>query len=161
MKITGFRQLHGDFGWRTQSFLKIETSDGTVGWTEYYEGAGNLGLNALLAAHLERLVGEDPLQVESILVRLQGKRPEVDIPFTYTGLRPGEKMHEELVGEGEDSSPTKLEGVRIVHVPPAGGQAELHRLLAVARNGAMEEGWGIHLVQHLVGAGASEPAGRS
>jgi len=73
LKITGFKQLHGDFGWRTQSFLKIETSDGTVGWTEYYEGAGNLGLNALVAAHLERLIGEDPTQVEDILTRLQGK----------------------------------------------------------------------------------------
>lgn len=73
MKITGFKQLHGDFGWRTQSFLKIETSDGTVGWAEYYEGAGNFGLNAVIAAHLERLIGENPLQIESILVRLQGK----------------------------------------------------------------------------------------
>ena len=54
MKITGYRQLHGDAGRRTLSFLKIETSDGTVGWTEYYEGAGNLGLNALIAAHLDR-----------------------------------------------------------------------------------------------------------
>ena len=54
MKITGYRQLHGDAGRRTLSFLKIETSDGTVGWTEYYEGAGILGLNALIAAHLDR-----------------------------------------------------------------------------------------------------------
>ncbi len=52
MKITGFKQLHADFGWRTQSFLKVETSSGIVGWTEYYEGAGNLGLNALVAGHL-------------------------------------------------------------------------------------------------------------
>jgi len=73
VKITGFRQLHGDFGWRTQSFLKVECSDGTVGWTEYYEGAGNLGLNALVAAHMERLVGEDPRRVNDIVARLHGR----------------------------------------------------------------------------------------
>lgn len=73
MKISGFKQLHGDFGWRTQSFLKIECSDGTVGWTEYYEGAGNLGLNAMVAAHMERLIGEDPVQVGNIVSRLHGK----------------------------------------------------------------------------------------
>ncbi len=73
MKITGFKQLHGDFGWRTQSFLKIETDEGAVGWTEYYEGAGNLGLNALVAAHLERLIGQDPTPVEAILIGLQSK----------------------------------------------------------------------------------------
>ena len=73
MKITGFKQLHADFGWRTQSFLKIETSSGIVGWTEYYEGAGNLGLNALVAGHLERLIGQDPRDVEPIISTLNSK----------------------------------------------------------------------------------------
>lgn len=73
VKISGYKQLHGDFGWRTQSFLKIETDEGIVGWTEYYEGAGNLGLNALVAGHLDRLVGEDPMRVEAILIGLQSR----------------------------------------------------------------------------------------
>lgn len=73
MKISGFKQLHGDFGWRTQSFLKIETDEDLAGWTEYYEGAGNLGLNALVAVHMERLIGQDPTNVEAILVGLQSK----------------------------------------------------------------------------------------
>lgn len=34
MKVSDFKQLHGDFGWRTRSFHKIECSDHTVGWTE-------------------------------------------------------------------------------------------------------------------------------
>jgi L-alanine-DL-glutamate epimerase-like enolase superfamily enzyme len=71
-KIKGFRQLHGDFGWRTISFLGIDTDVGTTGWTEYYEGAGNLGLNALIAAHLDRMVGEDAMALERILTRLRG-----------------------------------------------------------------------------------------
>ncbi|TAK34810.1 MAG: polysaccharide biosynthesis protein [Chloroflexota bacterium] len=40
------------------------------------------------------------------LIRLRGLRPEVDIPIVYTGVRPGEKMHEELLGVDELRLPT-------------------------------------------------------
>lgn len=70
-RISGYRQLHADFGWRTISFLAVDTDAGVTGWTEYYEGAGNLGLNALIAAHLDRLKGEDAMALERILTRLR------------------------------------------------------------------------------------------
>src|SRR5206468_2600655 len=31
------------------------------------------------------------------MIRMRGLRPEIDIPIVYTGMRPGEKLHEELV----------------------------------------------------------------
>src|SRR6516165_8861723 len=34
MKITRIDDLHADAGWRNFSFLRIETSDGIVGWSE-------------------------------------------------------------------------------------------------------------------------------
>src|SRR3546814_6572324 len=40
------------------------------------------------------------------MIRLAGKRPEQDIAIVYTGLRPGEKLHESLFHEDERYRPT-------------------------------------------------------
>jgi FlaA1/EpsC-like NDP-sugar epimerase len=47
----------------------------------------------------------DPLKIVDLaknLVRLSGKELGVDAEIVFTGLRPGEKLHEELIVEGED-----------------------------------------------------------
>jgi len=41
------------------------------------------------------------------LVRLSGLQPEVDIAIHYTGVRPGEKLYEELSLDAENASTTK------------------------------------------------------
>ncbi|MGH9502214.1 MAG: polysaccharide biosynthesis protein [Terriglobales bacterium] len=48
------------------------------------------------------------------LIRLSGLEPDRDIQIEFVGLRPGEKMFEELKLEGEDIRPTHHEKVRLL-----------------------------------------------
>jgi FlaA1/EpsC-like NDP-sugar epimerase len=47
------------------------------------------------------------------LILLSGLRPEEDIQIEFTGMRPGEKLYEELSTTLEDTAPTAHEKVRI------------------------------------------------
>jgi L-alanine-DL-glutamate epimerase-like enolase superfamily enzyme len=72
MKIVKIEDLHCDAGWRVNSFLKITTDDGIVGWSEYMEGYGAQGLTGVIRKLAERLVGQDPRPVERISALLYG-----------------------------------------------------------------------------------------
>jgi L-alanine-DL-glutamate epimerase-like enolase superfamily enzyme len=64
MKIVKIEDLHCDAGWRVNSFLKITTDEGIVGWSEYMEGYGAQGLTGVIRKMAERLIGQDPRPVE-------------------------------------------------------------------------------------------------
>ena len=50
------------------------------------------------------------------VIKLAGKEPDVDIRIVYTGLRPGEKLYEELMSAAEKVMPTYHEKIMIADV---------------------------------------------
>jgi FlaA1/EpsC-like NDP-sugar epimerase len=51
----------------------------------------------------------EPIRVLDLarrLIELNGLRPDIDVPIAVVGLRPGEKLHERLHGDGEIPRPT-------------------------------------------------------
>jgi FlaA1/EpsC-like NDP-sugar epimerase len=65
------------------------------------------------------------------MIRLSGKEPGRDIAVEFIGVRPGEKLHEELWADGEEASPTahpKIRRSSTVHVDAAWLADELAEL---------------------------------
>lgn len=50
------------------------------------------------------------------MIKLSGKEPDVDIKIEYTGLRPGEKLYEELLNDSENVMPTYHDKIMIAKV---------------------------------------------
>lgn len=47
----------------------------------------------------------EPVKIDDLarrMIRMRGLRPDIDIEIVYTGVRPGEKLHEELVLDDEE-----------------------------------------------------------
>lgn len=73
----------------------------------------------------------EPVRIQDLarqMIRLAGLVPEVDVAITFTGIRPGEKMHEELVYDDEVLAPTAREGVNVAVGRPAAFDDLRHRL---------------------------------
>lgn len=67
------------------------------------------------------------------LIRLKGLEPGKDIVLTYTGIRPGEKISEKLVGKGEELKPTLHKKIYEVYKPSQNFKP-IRRLLTILDN---------------------------
>lgn len=110
--------------------------------------------NALLLAAQTALENEAPrgcvlviemgaalpiIELARAVIRLAGKRPDVDLPIVVTGLRPGERLHEALISANERVVGEAAGGVTAVSASPRGLndlQAAFDRLLFLANEGA-------------------------
>lgn len=72
------------------------------------------------------------------VIRLGGQRPDIDMPVTFVGLRPGEKLHERLVGGDEACVESGAAGV-VAAQSTARDLVDMHelfsRLEALAQEG--------------------------
>jgi FlaA1/EpsC-like NDP-sugar epimerase len=81
-----------------------------------------------------------PVKIDDMardLIRLSGFEPDIDIKIEYIGLRPGEKLYEELITDGEDVLPTTHEKIMVLEGTTHNAQllnGKIHELVTLARN---------------------------
>jgi FlaA1/EpsC-like NDP-sugar epimerase len=81
------------------------------------------------------------LEMVKDLIALHGLRPDVDVPISFLGLRPGEKLHEDLVVEGEAVAPSNHEHILTAKpVLPSGwnGESVIEKLKGLTHAGDVE-----------------------
>ena len=79
------------------------------------------------------------VQMALDLIKLSGLEPETDIPIVYTGLRPGEKLYEELQSLDEKKVNTKHNKIMILKdgksvMPWEAFKVAVERLLKIAED---------------------------
>jgi FlaA1/EpsC-like NDP-sugar epimerase len=96
------------------------------------------------AGRISMLDMGEPIRILDLaeqLIRLSGRIPYRDVGIVFTGLRPGEKLHEELMSTLEFSLPTVMEKIRIVRTEGVAGvrlEAGLKRLFAATASGSRD-----------------------
>jgi FlaA1/EpsC-like NDP-sugar epimerase len=81
------------------------------------------------------------LDLARLMITMAGLEPEKDVPIVFTGLRPGEKLNEELMTEEEARVSQRMRGVIRVTGTPAPGAAWIRQvatLQELARRGDRE-----------------------
>ena len=120
--------------------------------------AGDLGAGSGEVFVLE--MGE-PVRIIDLarnMIRLAGYEPETEIPIEVIGVRPGEKIHEELFNPDERPQPTTADrivrAVRANDLDPDWVEETVDRLLALVSSGD-EAGLAEHVVELMGGEGTA------
>ncbi len=120
--------------------------------------AGDLGAGAGEVFVLEM---GDPVKIIDLarnMIRLAGYEPDTDIPIEIIGIRPGEKIHEELFNSDERPQATTADrivrAVRDKPLDPAWVEDTVDRLAALVAAGD-EAGLAEHVVELMGGEGTA------
>ena len=95
----------------------------------------------------------DPIRIVDLarhLITMAGLIPDVDIPIVITGLRPGEKLTEQVLTEEEEKTVRTDGKIRVVQAPPS--PADLWQRIAEIEAAAYDEdaARGISLLKALI-----------
>ncbi|MBE5780692.1 MAG: polysaccharide biosynthesis protein, partial [Clostridiales bacterium] len=88
----------------------------------------------------------EPVKIDEFarnFVRLSGFEPDVDIKIVYTGLRPGEKMYEELWQDSDTMTESRFKGIFVGRRHPMEAE-EIKTHIDYLRQHALEDPEGIH-----------------
>jgi FlaA1/EpsC-like NDP-sugar epimerase len=83
-----------------------------------------------------------PIRIEDLahkMIRLRGLRPHADIPITYTGVRPGEKLCEELTSSDEQRLATIHPKLFQIHSSSMADSAWLYERITELVNLALDQ----------------------
>jgi FlaA1/EpsC-like NDP-sugar epimerase len=102
----------------TRYFMTIPEAAGLVIQSAAYASGGEVFL-------LDMGQPVNILELCKRFIRMHGLEPEVDMPIKITGIRPGEKLFEELSYGSEDMLPTPHASIRLWNThPPMGSQMQ-------------------------------------
>jgi len=93
-----------------------------------------------------------PVKIKDLaikMIELSGLRPFTDIDIVYTGLRPGEKLYEELLSDTELTMPTHHPLIKIANrgiIPSEDSVEKINALISFAHFGAIDN---LTLVQKM------------
>jgi FlaA1/EpsC-like NDP-sugar epimerase len=116
--------------------LTVTHAEATRYFMTIEEAAGLLIVAGSLAGPADLLVLDmgDPVSIVDLakrMIRLRGLRTPADIEIRFTGLRPGEKLHEQLLSADERAAGTPHP--RIIRVESTGATASLDALESAVR----------------------------
>lgn len=69
--ITNIQTLSCGAGWRNYYFVKVTASNGVVGWSEFDEGFGNLGIGYIIGQLKDRIIGKPLMNIEKLYFELR------------------------------------------------------------------------------------------
>ena len=96
----------------------------------------------------------EPIRIVDVarqMIRLAGLRPDQDVEITFTGLRPGEKLYEELFDRDERRLPAVVDGVLVAASQPINLEILRRVFDELLAASLREDDVALqHLIQHLL-----------